>query len=59
MKTTRFDVADYLETHKSRVEYLAAARETRDPEFIRDAYKLVARARNKSKQRGDTVVGEP
>jgi probable addiction module antidote protein len=45
MKTTRFDAADYLGTRSAQVEYLAAAYETGDADFIRDAYNLVARAR--------------
>jgi len=45
MKTTRFDAADYLETREAQVEYITAAYETGDPDFIRDAYNLVARAR--------------
>ena len=45
MKTTRFDAADYLTSRDAQVEYIAAAYETGDPEFIRDAYNMVARAR--------------
>jgi probable addiction module antidote protein len=45
MRTTPFDAADYLATREAQVEYITAAYETGDPEFIRDAYNLVARAR--------------
>ncbi len=45
MKTARFDAVDYLDTRDAQVEYITAAYETGDPEFIRDAYNLVARAR--------------
>lgn len=45
MRTTRFDAADYLTTREAQIEYIAAAYETGDPEFIRDAYNLVARVR--------------
>jgi len=45
MRTTAFDPADYLGTREAQVEYIAAAYETGDPEFIRDAYNVVARAR--------------
>ena len=45
MRTTLFDAADYLSTREAQVEYITAAYETGDPEFIRDAYNLVARAR--------------
>lgn len=45
MRTTQFDPADFLGTRQAQVEYIAAAYETGDPEFIRDAYNVVARAR--------------
>jgi probable addiction module antidote protein len=45
MRTTPFDAADYLGTRQAQVEYITAAYETGDPEFIRDAYNVVARAR--------------
>jgi probable addiction module antidote protein len=45
MKTTPFDPAEYLRTREAQVEYITAAYETGDPEFIRDAYNVVARAR--------------
>jgi len=45
MKTTPFDPADYLDTRQAQVEYIAAAYETGNSEFIRDAYNVVARAR--------------
>jgi probable addiction module antidote protein len=49
LKTTRFDAANYLTTREAQLEYITAAYETGDPEFIRDAYKIVARARGMSK----------
>jgi hypothetical protein len=45
LKTTRFDAAKYLTTREAQLEYTTAAYETGDREFIRDAYKIVARAR--------------
>jgi probable addiction module antidote protein len=44
LKTTRFDAASYLETPKARAEYLTAAFETGDADFVRDALGVVARA---------------
>jgi probable addiction module antidote protein len=54
MRTTRFDAADYLNTRDSQVEYITAAYETGDPEFIRDAYNLVARARGMTRIAAET-----
>jgi probable addiction module antidote protein len=54
MRTTRFDAADYLNTRDAQVEYLTAAYETSDPEFIRDAYNLVARARGMTRIAAET-----
>jgi DNA-binding phage protein len=45
MKILRFEAAEYLGTRESQIEYIAAARETGDPEFVRDAYVIVERAR--------------
>ena len=44
-KTTRFDAADYLDTEQRQVAYIAAALESGDADFVRDALGLVARAR--------------
>ncbi len=44
-KTTRFDAADYLDTEDRQVAYIAAALESGDADFVRDALGLVARAR--------------
>jgi probable addiction module antidote protein len=44
-KTTRFDAADYLDTEERQVAYIAAALESGDVDFVRDALGLVARAR--------------
>jgi probable addiction module antidote protein len=43
MKTSPFDAADYLDTAEARAEYMTAALETGDTEFIRDAVGVVAR----------------
>jgi probable addiction module antidote protein len=45
MTTTRFDAADYLNTEERQVAYIAAALESGDADFVRDALGLVARAR--------------
>jgi probable addiction module antidote protein len=47
-KTTRFDTADYLNTEGRQAAYIAAALETGDADFVRDALGLVARARGMS-----------
>jgi probable addiction module antidote protein len=44
-KTTRFDAADYLDTEQRQAAYIAAALETGDADFVRDALGIVARAR--------------
>ena len=44
-KTTRFDAADYLDSEERQVAYIAAALESGDADFVRDALGLVARAR--------------
>lgn len=44
-KTTRFDAADYLDTEERQVAYIATALESGEPDFVRDALGLVARAR--------------
>jgi probable addiction module antidote protein len=45
METARFDASEVLETPARRAAYLSAALETGDPEEIRDALGIVARAR--------------
>lgn len=47
-KTTRFDAADYLGTDERQAAYVAAALESGDADFVRDALGLVARARGMS-----------
>jgi probable addiction module antidote protein len=47
-KTTRFDAANYLESEERQVAYIATALETGDPDFVRDALGIVARARGMS-----------
>jgi len=44
-KTTKFDATEYLNTGKRQTAYIAAAFETGDADFVRDAIGLVARAR--------------
>ena len=44
-KTTRFDAADYLDNEERQAAYITAALETGDPDFVRDALGIVARAR--------------
>ncbi len=44
-KTTRFDAADFLDTERRQVAYIAAALESGDADFVRDALGIVARAR--------------
>ena len=44
-KTMRFDVADYLDSEERQASYIAAALETGDADFVRDALGIVARAR--------------
>src|ERR1700731_129167 len=44
-KTTRFDAADSINSEERQVAYIAAALESGDADFLRDALGLVARAR--------------
>jgi probable addiction module antidote protein len=48
VKTTRFDVAEYLDSPERQAEYISAALETGDATFVRDAVGIVARARGMS-----------
>jgi len=45
METTRFDASELLDTPARRAAYLTAAFETGDPDEVRDALGIVARAR--------------
>jgi len=45
IETTRFDAAEYLDTLERQAAYITVALETGDPEFVRDAIGVVARAR--------------
>jgi probable addiction module antidote protein len=45
LKTMRFDAADSLDSDEKQVAYIAAALETGDADFVRDALGLVARSR--------------
>ncbi len=44
-RTTRFDADEYLDTLERQAAYISAALETGDPDFVRDALGVVARAR--------------
>ena len=44
-KTVRFDAVDYLDSEERQVAYIAAALESGDADFVRDALGIVARAR--------------
>jgi probable addiction module antidote protein len=45
VETTRFDAADYLDSEERQAAYIAAALETGDADFVRDALGIVAKAR--------------
>lgn len=45
VKITPFDAAEYLDTVEAQAEYITAALETGDADFVRDAINTVARAR--------------
>lgn len=45
VKTTPFDAAEYLTTAEAQAEFVAAALETGDADYVRDAVGVVARAR--------------
>jgi probable addiction module antidote protein len=49
LKTTRFDAAAYLDTDEKQAAYFSVALESGNPEFVRDALGLVARARGVAK----------
>ncbi|HTO61410.1 MAG TPA: addiction module antidote protein [Bradyrhizobium sp.] len=49
LKTTKFDVQDYLKTPDQQVAYLEAALESDDPSFIAAAIGDLAKARGVSK----------
>jgi probable addiction module antidote protein len=44
ISTTLFDAAEYLNSIERQAAYITAALETGDPEFVRDAIGIVARA---------------
>ncbi|MFZ1184227.1 MAG: transcriptional regulator, partial [Pseudolabrys sp.] len=48
-KLRKFDAAEYLDTPERQAAYLAAAMETGDAAFVRDALGIVARAVGPSK----------
>ncbi|WP_456823046.1 DNA-binding protein [Bradyrhizobium sp. USDA 4502] len=49
LKTTKFDVQDYLKTPDQQAAYLAAALQSDDPSFIAVAIGDLAKAREGSK----------
>ncbi|MBH5397277.1 hypothetical protein HZZ13_05650 [Bradyrhizobium sp. CNPSo 4010] len=46
LKTTKFDVQDYLKTPDQQIAYLEAALESNDPSFIAAAIGDLAKARS-------------
>jgi len=48
-KLKKFDAAEYLDTPERQAAYIAAAMETGDAAFVRDALGLVARAHGMNK----------
>ena len=52
LKTTPFDAADYLTTPQARAEYMTAAFETGDLEFIRDALGVVVKSHRRCQSLG-------
>src|SRR5436305_9204916 len=45
ISTSKFDATEYLDTSERQAAYITAALETGDPAFVRDAIRIVARAR--------------
>lgn len=56
LKTTAFDVADYLEDDEAIADYLSEALETQDTAYISHAIGSVARAKGMSKISRDSGV---
>ena len=48
IKTTRWDAAEHLNTPESISEFLEAACEDNDPEFIRHSISAVSRSRGRA-----------
>jgi probable addiction module antidote protein len=48
-ETTRFDAAEYLDSEERQIAYIAAAMEIGDPDFVRYALGIIARARGMEK----------
>ena len=57
-QTTRFDAADYLDSEERRVAYIAAAVETGEAGFVRDALGLVARASGMGEEKPRSIAEE-
>jgi probable addiction module antidote protein len=59
LKTSRWDVADYLKTDKETAAYLEAVFEDGDPALIAAAVGDIARARGMSKLARDVGMSRP
>ena len=59
LKTAPFDAAEVLDTEEAIEEFIAAAFETEDPDFIARALGTVARARNMSKLAEEIGMSRP
>jgi probable addiction module antidote protein len=56
MRTTRFDVAEYLDSPKALADYLDAAMEDGDPAVIATALGNIARARGMTQMAKDSGI---
>ena len=56
LEVSRFDAAEYLESPEAQAEYLAAAFETGDAAYIKQALSTLARARGVSELAKDAEV---
>ena len=57
IKTHAFDSSEQLDTSEAQAEYLAAAFEDGDPEFVKHAIGVVARARGMTQIAKDAGLG--
>ena len=55
-KTTRFDAAEYLDTPKKQAAYINASFEAGDPDFVRDALGVIARAQGMLRERPTSIA---
>ena len=56
LEVSRFDAAEYLDSPEAQAEYLAAAFETGDAAYIKQALSTLARARGMSELANDADV---